>query len=484
MANSGTAFIRWSPTGWICRADVARDGETVDDAWRRLRAHLNRSRSFWLGVIVTDSPWVAVDLREQARINRRLAQEPFESIVPRTPSELAGLLTRVEAAPPPSGCIWIEAVEQPKLSVNDLSWIEGWARLARALNHRRDALRRKLGGLVLVLPTAVKSIVMREASDLWSVRVYLAEPTSYSEDPARRLEPAGSVFVSYRRSDTDRAADSIGAALRRRLGPNRVFLDDASTTFGHPYASVLEKSLRDAATVLVLIGPGWDVPPLGDRLAAPDDWVRREILLARRAVKRVIPVLVDRSTVPRPSSLPDDLRFLTELQYTVVRSGDPDDIADLVNALTSTAPPPQFPRTSGVERTRAAIEGLLRTQLPQPNQWSGNKDRLTDLALAVLQPSDRLVFLAPCRVDDGPPGSATILITESEFIVVNVGEDFLIRGVTRLPQSTVRRVEVVQTLPLFADVVIHTGTAEPTRLQGLFRRQARDLADHLRQPAS
>lgn len=466
---------------------MARDGDTVDDAWRRLRTHLNRSRSFWLGVIVTDSPWVAVDLREQARINRRLAQQPFESVVPRTPSELAGLLTRVEAAPPPSGCMWIEAVEQPEVSVNNLSWAEGWARLARALNHRRDALRRKLGGLVLVLPTAVKSIVMREASDLWSVRAYLAEPAIDSSRAATSSpDRSGSVFINYRGGDTGWAANALSDELSRRLGPDSVFLDNRSIALGEVPASVIEEGLRRADTVLVLIGPRWDAHPLGDRLADPRDWVRREILLARGGGGRIVPVVVDRETLPLESSLPTDLRFLTDLQYAQVRRGQPDDIPDLVDAITSTSTSTrsQPPPTNGVGRTRTAIDGLLRKQLPHPNQWSGNRDRLADLALAVLGPSDRLVFLAPCRLDDGPPGSATILITESEFIVVDVGEDLLIRGEIRMPRSTVRRVEVVQTLPLFADVVIHVDTAEPIRLQGLFRGQARDLADYLRQPAS
>ena len=39
---------------------------------------------------------------------------------------------------------------------------------------------------------------------------------------------------------------------------------------------------------------------------------------------------------------------------------------------------------------------------------------------------------------------------------------------------------VVDTLPLFADVVMHADPAGTVRLQGLFRGQARELADHLR----
>jgi hypothetical protein len=133
-----------------------------------------------------------------------------------------------------------------------------------------------------------------------------------------------------------------------------------------------------------------------------------------------------------------------------------------------------------VERTRAALDGFLRSLLPAAQQRSGNRDRLLDLALAVLGPDDRLVFLAPTRIHDGPRGSATVLVTTADVLVVEVGEDFLIRGEIRFPRALVQRVEVAPTLLLFADAVVHTAAGDAVRLQGLFRDQARQLADHLR----
>lgn len=117
--------------------------------------------------------------------------------------------------------------------------------------------------------------------------------------------------------------------------------------------------------------------------------------------------------------------------------------------------------------------------LPPAEQWMGNRDRLLDLALAVLGRDDRLIFLAPGKIRDGPRGSTTVLATASDAMFVEVDEIFLVWGEIRFPRSLARHVEVVPSLPLFADALVHTA-GDTVRLQGLFRDQARQLADHLR----
>ena len=297
------------------------------------------------------------------------------------------------------------------------------------------------------------------------------------------------MFVNYRRTDTGWAANMVADALRRRLGPSaEVFLDNRSIALGESFAHVLEEGLRRSAVLVVLIGPRWDEPPLAGRLADPGDWVCREILIARERGVRIVPVLVDRTGPPAARKLPPVLEFLPSLQATSLRQAharDVDDLAERVAGLLAdqgrTVPPPSGRgEGDGVPRTRAALDPLLRFLLPPAQQWMGNRDRLLDLALAVLGPDDRLVFLAPTRIDNGPKGSATVFITGTDVVVVEVDESFLIRGEIRFPRSRVRRVEVVPTLPLFADVVVHTSAGDEVRLQGLFRDQARQLADHLR----
>ena len=59
-----------------------------------------------------------------------------------------------------------------------------------------------------------------------------------------------------------------------------------------------------------------------------------------------------------------------------------------------------------------------------------------------------------------------------------VGQDFHIRGETRLPLLWFDRVEVTPSFPLFADVVAHTTGRARLTVLGLFKDQARQLADH------
>jgi len=140
-------------------------------AWTWLRRHLDRANAFWLAFILTDDLTAQRVLRDRVRANRRLHAQPLTVLQPATPAELAELLDELEtrgAAPP--GCTWVAA---PHLA--DDEWLVAWRTFLLALNHRRDVLRARLGGLVITAPPAVKVVAQRESPDLWSVRDLLIE---------------------------------------------------------------------------------------------------------------------------------------------------------------------------------------------------------------------------------------------------------------------------------------------------------------------
>jgi hypothetical protein len=293
------------------------------------------------------------------------------------------------------------------------------------------------------------------------------------------------VFVNNRHDDTGWAANAVAEALRRRLGRSSdVFIDNQSIGPGQPFAQVMEDGVRRSEVLLALIGQRWTEPPFIDRLFRADDWVRREILIAKNQQATVVPVLVDRENLSSTAALPNELQFLTGLQALKIRQANPEDVDGLANKIAALVPPGCHRTTVragiGVENTRAAVENLLKRTLPPAEQWSGNRDRLIDLALALLGRDDRLVYLVPARLKGRPRGSATMLLTESDIVVAQVDETFRIIGEIRFPRDYVRRVEVVPTLPLFADVIVHPTAGDPVQLLGLFRDQARRLADHLR----
>ena len=293
------------------------------------------------------------------------------------------------------------------------------------------------------------------------------------------------VFVNNRHDDTGWAANVVAEALRRRLGRSSdVFIDNQSIGLGQPFAQVLEDGVRRSAVLLALIGQRWAEPPLLDRLFMADDWVRREILLAKSQESTVVPVLVDRVNLPSAAALPEELQFLSALQALQIRQANPGDFDVLAGKLAVLVPRECNETTvragTGVANTHAAVESLLMRILPPAQQWSGNRDRLVDLVLALLGQDDRLVYLVPARLKDRPRGSATMIVTESDIVVAEVDHTFRIIGEIRFPRGYVRRVEVVPTRPLFADLIVHPTAGDPVRLLGLFRDQARRLADYIR----
>src|SRR5262245_8053392 len=170
--------------------------EPVEAAWTRLRRHLDRANSFWLAFLFANDLRGVDTLAKRARWNREQRAARFLRITPANPVELAHLVDRLDAdAPGPPGCTWVEAVHVGKDLIGGGSWTDAWTTCLQELNHRRDTLRRRLGGLVIVAPPAAKRLAMTVSTDLWSVRDYLSElePTMLETGEAvsgQTLEPA------------------------------------------------------------------------------------------------------------------------------------------------------------------------------------------------------------------------------------------------------------------------------------------------------
>jgi hypothetical protein len=124
--------------------------------------------------------------------------------------------------------------------------------------------------------------------------------------------------------------------------------------------------------LLVLIGRRWagDGPPERSRLHAPDDFVRREVVLGLAGSMRVIPVLLDGASLPPAEALPVQLRPLLQRQALALdNSRFAEDIDRLVAVVTAGASPPPLPSPTPGARFRGrwagwvALGGLLLTLL-------------------------------------------------------------------------------------------------------------------------
>ena len=128
----------------------------------------------------------------------------------------------------------------------------------------------------------------------------------------------GGVFISYRREDSRGSAGRIYDRLVRRLGRDAIFFDvDSKIPPGMDFFEILTERVSASHALVAIIGAGWSSSLDRDsrrRIDNPNDPVRIEIETALERGIRVIPVLVDGATMPRPEDLPDSLKKLARRQ--------------------------------------------------------------------------------------------------------------------------------------------------------------------------
>jgi hypothetical protein len=136
------------------------------------------------------------------------------------------------------------------------------------------------------------------------------------------------IFISYRREDSEQVTGRIDDHLVARFGRDRVFLDVDAIPFGVDFRKHLEKAVAQCNVLLAVIGEQWlDIryragPKQGQRrLDDPTDFVRIEIQTALNRDILVIPVLVGKATMPREEDLPDMLKPLVYRQAAEVWFG-------------------------------------------------------------------------------------------------------------------------------------------------------------------
>ena len=139
------------------------------------------------------------------------------------------------------------------------------------------------------------------------------------------------VFLSYRRAD-QHAAGLLRAEIERRVGRPCVFMDTRNVGLRQEFPDQIERAVGAADIVLVLVGQGWLQEQ--ERLADPDDWVRREPEIALGGSGSIVPVLLDDATLPATESLPAEVQRFTASQAYRVDSAHLDrDVADLTRSL-------------------------------------------------------------------------------------------------------------------------------------------------------
>ena len=138
------------------------------------------------------------------------------------------------------------------------------------------------------------------------------------------------IAISYRREDTGwitgRIFDRLkihyekSAGVKNKSEPT-IFMDYDSMPIGVDFRSHIRGVLDRCDVVLAIIGPQWvggdaDSP----RISRDDDWVRIEIETALKKEIPVIPVLIDRTPMPRAGTLPQEIQDLVYRHAATVDS--------------------------------------------------------------------------------------------------------------------------------------------------------------------
>jgi formylglycine-generating enzyme required for sulfatase activity len=126
------------------------------------------------------------------------------------------------------------------------------------------------------------------------------------QPPAKQFS---GIFVSYRRDDSSGHAGRLSDRLVEHFGKDRIFMDIDTIEPGEDFVTVIENAVGSCEILIAIIGRNWLTGTGGTtgRLDNPNDFVRLEIATALSRDIRVIPVLVQRATMPTQKDLPEDL---------------------------------------------------------------------------------------------------------------------------------------------------------------------------------
>jgi hypothetical protein len=180
------------------------------------------------------------------------------------------------------------------------------------------------------------------------------------------------IAISYRRDDSLPIAGRLYDRLQATYGKTKVFMDFDSIRPGLDFRSQIKETISQSEVVIALIGSKW-VGAESDsnrRIDDPNDFVRLEIAHALERDIPIIPVLVNNSPLPKPESLPDDIRALVYRHALPLDTG--------------------LDFHQHADRVIASVNSLL-----QPNGTAAPNDQKTPAGMSTSRPGRKRQILLP-----------------------------------------------------------------------------------------
>ncbi|HEV7744915.1 MAG TPA: toll/interleukin-1 receptor domain-containing protein [Pyrinomonadaceae bacterium] len=129
------------------------------------------------------------------------------------------------------------------------------------------------------------------------------------------------IFINYRHDDTSEFANRLNETLTRRFGARHIFLDSQAIEGGADFSESIRDALSSSIVLVAIVGKNW-LARTSDgkqRLDEAHDYVRLEIASALENDIKVVPVLVEETSIPRVQNLPEGLHKLATYHWIRIR---------------------------------------------------------------------------------------------------------------------------------------------------------------------
>lgn len=176
------------------------------------------------------------------------------------------------------------------------------------------------------------------------------------------------IFISYRIADANDVVARLDDSLAAEFGREAVFRDKKRLKGSQDWPEEVRLHAISCESMLVVIGPSWKTAAYEDpdregmlRLADEEDWVRREVSLALKHGRLVIPVLLNDVVLPSRVWLKKiGLEALYVKQGVRLRSDDYEtDLEDLVKLVRASLPSTRAGEGAVARTTPAADASAL-----------------------------------------------------------------------------------------------------------------------------
>lgn len=186
-----------------------RLAEQDEEEWERFHVMLKYATGFWVAFVFSPSSFEATVIRE--RVAEMLASEGARMDVwlPQSADEMRETLPwTLSPERAGAGCVWVQAL-QVDGGGEAHPWEDAWAHFFLRGNEKREVFRRRLrGGLVIVAPMAMKTLVREAAPDLWSIRAIVLELSGMSVATQALPEPSKEMPATHERHAIETAPDA------------------------------------------------------------------------------------------------------------------------------------------------------------------------------------------------------------------------------------------------------------------------------------